>query len=134
VQPMRAETLATAIRIGDPVSVDRSIRGLKAMNGVVESVSDAEILDAKAEVDRAGIGAEPASCATVAGIKKLVARGVVAHDALIVGVLTGHLLKDPDAVIKYHRSEWPGMTSRLANYPISVGATYDEVLKAVRTI
>ena len=132
LQPMRAETLATAIRIGDPVSFDRSMRGLNALNGVVVSVDDAQILDAKAEVDAAGIGAEPASCASIAGLKALVRDGVIGVGQQVVAVLTGHLLKDPDSVVKYHRSEWPGVQCRLANRPRSVGATLPEVLAAIR--
>lgn len=93
----RPETVATAIRIGHPVSWKKCLSGLRATCGVVEQVSDHEILAAKAQVDRAGIGAEPASCATISGIHKLVEAGVIQRHEIVVGVLTGHLLKDPDA-------------------------------------
>ncbi|MDD3886917.1 MAG: threonine synthase, partial [Victivallaceae bacterium] len=99
------ETIATAIKIGNPVSWEKSLRGLKACNGVVESVTEQEIMDAKAFVDLAGIGAEPASCCSVAGAKKLVDAGVIDPDATVVGILTGNILKDPDAVIGYHKDE-----------------------------
>ncbi|HEX9107196.1 MAG TPA: threonine synthase, partial [Longimicrobiales bacterium] len=89
----RAETIATAIRIGNPVSWRKSLRGVRATDGVVEQVTDQEIVDAKAQVDRAGIGAEPGSCATVAGIRKLVAAGVIRRDERVAGILTGNLLK-----------------------------------------
>jgi threonine synthase len=80
VLPVRnPETRATAIKIGDPVSWKKSLRGVAGTSGVVESVTDQEILDAKAHVDAAGIGAEPASCATVAGLRKLVAAGTIAR-------------------------------------------------------
>ena len=95
----RPETVATAIRIGAPVSWRKALRAVRATGGVVEEVADAEILDAKAAVDRAGVGAEPASCATVAGLRKLVGRGVVRPGERVVGILTGHLLKDPDAAL-----------------------------------
>ena len=96
------DTIATAIKIGNPVSWGKSMRGIKWMNGVVEQVSEQEIMDAKAMVDASGIGAEPASCCTVAGAKKLVDSGVISPEASAVGILTGNLLKDPDAIINYH--------------------------------
>jgi threonine synthase len=127
----RPETLATAIRIGNPVSWRKSLRGIRETNGVVESVTDQEILDAKAQVDAAGIGAEPASCATVAGLRKLVASGVIGKDEVVCGVLTGHLLKDPDAVVGYHRGELAGIESTYANRPRSVAPDLDAILEAL---
>ncbi len=114
----RAETVATAIRIGNPVSWKKSLRGIRTSGGLVERVSDQEIVDAKAQVDRAGIGAEPASCASVAGIRKLVRAGVIRPDARVAAILTGNLLKDPDLVVSYHRNELPGLRSTFANPPI----------------
>lgn len=93
-ESVHAETIATAIKIGDPVSYTRARRVIEESNGVVEEVSDAEILAAKAVIDRAGIGCEPASAATLAGVRKLVARGIIKRDECVVGVLTGNLLKD----------------------------------------
>jgi threonine synthase len=119
VSTERPETLATAIRIGSPVSWRKSLRGILATGGVVERVTDQEIMDAKAHVDAAGIGAEPASCASVAGIRKLTAAGVIRPDERVCAVLTGHLLKDPDAVIRYHRGELEGIASTFANRPAS---------------
>jgi threonine synthase len=92
VQP---ETLATAIRIGDPASFQRAVRSVRDTSGVVVDVTDAEILEAKALIDGSGIGCEPASAASVAGVRKLVSAGVIAGDSSVVAVLTGHLLKDP---------------------------------------
>jgi threonine synthase len=131
VPVQRAETIATAIKIGAPISWKKSLRGLKATDGVVEEVSDEEILDAKARVDAAGIGAEPASCATIAGLRKLVARGIIAPDARVCGILTGHLLKDPDVVVRYHRGELEGFRSRHANRPLRVEADLDAILEAL---
>ncbi len=96
---VKAETLATAIRIGDPASYERAVRALKWTNGVVAEVTDEEILAAKERVDGSGIGCEPASAASVAGVRKLRAEGVIAADDSVVAVLTGHLLKDPDIVL-----------------------------------
>jgi len=126
------ETLATAIRIGNPVSWRKSLRGVVATNGIVEEVTDQEIMDAKAKVDAAGIGAEPASCASVAGIKKLVARRVIRHDQSVVAILTGNLLKDPDAVIRYHQGTLDGIASTHANAPVRVAATLEAVLEAMK--
>ena len=94
---VRAETVATAIRIGDPVSYDRAARAIQQTRGVVAAVSDREILAAKAVVDGAGIGCEPASAASLAGLRQLVRRGIVGRRDSVVAVLTGHLLKDPHA-------------------------------------
>lgn len=132
LEPQRADTLASAIRIGDPVSFERSLRALEALGGVVEVVTDQEIMDAKARVDAQGIGAEPASCATVAGIRKLVEAGVIPADAHVCGVLTGHVLKDPDLVVKYHQGRLDGITSTFANMPLRVGSDPREVLALLR--
>jgi threonine synthase len=94
---VRAETVATAIRIGDPVSYDRAARAIQQTRGVVAAVSDREILAAKAAIDGAGIGCEPASAASLAGLRQLVRRGLVGRRDSVVAVLTGHLLKDPHA-------------------------------------
>lgn len=96
------ETLATAIRIGDPVSWPKAIHEVEASGGLVEKVTEQEIADAKAIVGQCGIGCEPASAATLAGLRKLRAAGVVAQDADVVAVLTGNVLKDPDYIFKYH--------------------------------
>ena len=99
------ETLATAIRIGDPVSWPKAIKVIDDSNGVVESVTEQEIADAKAIIGRCGIGCEPASAATLAGIRKLIAAGVMRSDADVVAVLTGNVLKDPDYIYKYHTGQ-----------------------------
>ena len=96
------ETLATAIKIGDPVSWPKALHEVLTSGGVVEKVTEQEIADAKAVIGRAGIGCEPASAATLAGIRKLTASGVIAHDADVVAVLTGNVLKDPDYIFRYH--------------------------------
>jgi len=95
-----AETVATAIRIGDPASWDRAVTAIGETNGVVIDVTDAEILEAKAVVDRAGIGCEPASAASVAGARSLARDGVIARGQRVVAVLTGHLLKDPEILLR----------------------------------
>ena len=115
VVPQEAETRATAIRIGDPISWRKSLRGVTQSGGVVEEVTDQEILDAKARLDAAGIGAEPASAASVAGARKLAGNGVIAGAERVALILTGHLLKDPEIVVDYHRGAIPGIVSNFAN-------------------
>jgi len=111
-QPFRAqehpETLATAIKIGDPVSWPKAQLEVETSNGVVERVSEQEIADAKAIIGRCGIGCEPASAATLAGIRKLTAAGVIARDADVVAVLTGNVLKDADYIYRYHTGQLKG--------------------------
>jgi threonine synthase len=94
----RAETIASAIRIGDPVSYERAVAALKATKGVVEEVTDEQILAAKREIDRMGLGCEPASAATLAGVRKLRSTGVIEPNESVACILTGHLLKDPSAI------------------------------------
>jgi len=96
------ETLATAIKIGDPVSWPKALHEVLSSNGTVEKVTEQEIADAKAVIGRCGIGCEPASAATLAGIRKLTAAGAIKRDADVVAVLTGNVLKDPDYIHRYH--------------------------------
>ncbi len=98
----RPATLATAIRIGNPVSWKKALRALDCTDGIVERVTEQEIADAKAIIGRDGIGCEPASAATLAGTKRLVATGVIDSSANVIAVLTGSLLKDPSYTIGYH--------------------------------
>jgi threonine synthase len=107
---VRAETVATAIKIGSPVSYGRAVGVIRATDGVVAAVDDAAILAAKAIIDRAGIGCEPASAATLAGLRQLVAAGVIAPDATVAGILTGHILKDPDTTISTATADRPPLT------------------------
>ncbi len=102
---VEAETLATAIRIGNPASWMKSLRVLEATGGCVEQVSEAEIAVAKAEIGADGVGCEPASAVTLAGLKKLVKSGFVRPSDSVVLVLTGNVLKDPEYTIKFHRGD-----------------------------
>ena len=110
LEPMTAETLATAIRIGNPASWKKALRVLQATGGEVEEVSEVEIAAAKAEIGADGIGCEPASAVTLAGLKKLRRSGFVKSGEAVVLILTGHLLKDPDFTIKFHRGDLFGGT------------------------
>ncbi len=93
---VNAETRATAIRIGNPASWRKAVSVLKNTGGACEEVSENEIAQAKADLGAEGIGCEPASAATLAGLKKLVAAGFVKPSETVVLVLTGHMLKDID--------------------------------------
>jgi threonine synthase len=95
-----AETIASAIRIGDPVSHAKAVTAIQLTNGVVEEVTDEELMSAKREIDEMGIGCEPASATTLAGVKKLRAAGIMCDGERIVCVLTGHLLKDADSILR----------------------------------
>lgn len=96
------KTLASAIKIGAPVSWRKAWRAVSETGGSVITVTEQEIADAKAMIGRDGIGCEPASATTVAGIRKLVADRAIKENETVVAVLTGHLLKDTDYVMKYH--------------------------------
>jgi len=119
------DTIATAIRIGAPASWDRAVRAITETNGVVTSVSDAEILEAKAIIDASGVGCEPASAASVAGVRQLRSNGVIERDARVIAVLTGHVLKDPGAVVAYHQEMEPPPAH--ANRPIEIEPRVSEV-------
>jgi threonine synthase len=96
---VKAETVATAIRIGAPVNYSKAKQAILDCSGVVAQVSDHEIMQAKAAIDRSGIGCEPASAATLAGVKQLVRSGTIKASDDVVCILTGHMLKDPEAVL-----------------------------------
>ena len=127
---MKAETVATAIRIGDPASWQRAVDAIRLTDGVVTSVSDDHILEAKAVVDASGVGCEPASAASVAGVRRLVREKVIDPAAHVVAVLTGHVLKDPGLLIRYHQEMDPAPAR--SNRPIEIDGTLAEVERALR--
>ncbi len=101
----KADTLASAIEINRPVNLPKALRSLDRCNGVVRSVPDVEILDAKAKIGAGGLGCEPASAASVAGLRMLVREGVIDKDERVVCILTGHVLKDSDETVAYHSAD-----------------------------
>jgi threonine synthase len=101
--PVHADTRASAIRIGNPASWRKAVRVLQQTGGYCEQVSEAEIAIAKAEIGREGVGCEPASAVTLAGLKKLVADGRVRSSESVVLLLTGHTLKDSEYTLDFHR-------------------------------
>jgi threonine synthase len=103
MKPVTAETRATAIRIGNPASWRKAARVIEEMGGWCEQASEQEIALAKAEIGAEGVGCEPASAVTFAGLKKLIAQGRVDREERVVLILTGHTLKDSQYTIDYHR-------------------------------
>ena len=140
IEPVHANTRATAIRIGNPASWRKAAQVIHETGGWCLDVTEAEIAVAKAELGREGIGCEPASAVTLAGLKKLVARGDVAPSDTVVLLLTGHTLKDADYTIDFHRGtllqpeETIGLApeiNALRRNAIEVEASPTAVLKAL---
>ena len=125
------ETIATAIKIGNPQSFLRAKRSIEATNGVVLEATEDEILDAKATIDAAGIGCEPASACSLAGIRQLVKSGEIKKGEKVVGILTGHLLKDPDTTVNYHTGKLTGIESKHANQPRQIKTSVDAVFESI---
>lgn len=98
--PVAPHTSASAIAIGNPASWKRALRVLRASNGVAIAVDDAAIDDAKAQIGGEGIGCEPASAAALAGVRALRSANVIAQNADVAVILTGHVLKDGEASIR----------------------------------
>jgi len=141
---VQAETHATAIRIGNPASWKKAVRVLQATGGACEQVSEIEIAQAKAEIGAEGIGCEPASAVTLAGLKKLLKQGFVKPEESVVLVLTGNLLKDPAFTMDFHRGElFPSSAvgfgesdaavalESLRRPPIVLDATLDAVVRTL---
>lgn len=140
---MQPETRATAIRIGNPASWKKAAHVIQATGGACEQVTETEIAQAKAEIGAEGIGCEPASAVTLAGLKKLVAQKFVKPDETVVLVLTGNLLKDPEYTIEFHRGDlFKGTTDETASDaltplrrpPIVLDATLDAVIRALKHV
>src|SRR5207253_286195 len=135
--PVAADNMATAIRIGNPASWKKALRVIRETEGTVEQVSELEIAHAKAEIGAEGIGCEPASAVTLAGLKKLVKQGFVKVEETVVLVLTGNLLKDPDFTIDFHRGEMfggrpeSGAVDSLRHPPIVLDASLDAVMRTL---
>ncbi len=138
----KASTIASAIEINRPVNFRKCLRALETCDGVVRSVTDQEILDAKAQVGAGGVGCEPASAASVAGTKLLRAEGVIGADDRVVCILTGHQLKDPTATVAYHTTDQDQFHQVLgsrgvrrasfANRAVAVPNDLGEIIKVIR--
>ena len=127
---VKADTVATAIKIGNPASYDRAVTAIQETRGVVLSVHDGELLEAKAAIDASGVGCEPASAAAVAGVRQLVTRGTIKPSDRVVAILTGHILKDPGLLLRYHQEMEPPPPG--ANRPTEIEASLTEVERVLR--
>ena len=142
VEGRRASTIASAIEINRPVNFSKCLRTLEFCNGIVREVTEQEILDAKAQVGAGGLGCEPASAASLAGTKKLVAEGVIGRDERVVCILTGHQLKDPNATVAYHSLDQGFFdsvlgsrgvkTAEFANHPITVANDIHQIIALLK--
>ncbi len=112
----RPETVATAIRIGNPRSWRKALHAVESTGGLVMDVTDDEIGHAKAVIGRDGIGCEPASATTLAGIRKMTSAGKLDRDASVVAILTGHALKDTEYILRAQGAD-------LAQEPALTGAS-----------
>ena len=127
---VKAQTVATAIKIGDPASYDRAVTAIQETNGVVLSVSDEELLQAKAVIDAAGVGCEPASAASLAGLRQLIRRGIAQPSRRVVAILTGHILKDPALLLRFHQETDPPPAG--ANRPVEIEPTLAALEQVLR--
>ena len=121
-------TCASAIEISRPVNLKKCLRAIDVCNGIVRAVTDEEISDAKALIGKFGLGCEPASAATIAGLKHLLADGVISPDERVACVLTGHLLKDPDLTVNYHKEK----RGQFSNPPVEAPNDLDEIIKLIK--
>jgi threonine synthase len=135
--------VASAIEISRPVTLPKALRALSVMNGVVREVTDDEILEHRAMVARWGFGCEPASAASIAGLRKLLEDGTIARDETVACILTGHELKDPNVTVKYHTgvdmksvqdlAPREPTHGKLSNRPVQVEDDLDAILKVIGT-
>jgi len=121
-------TCASAIEIARPVNLKKCLHAIDVCTGVVRAVTDEEICDAKAIVGKYGLGCEPASAATIAGLKQLRAEGIVGTNERVACVLTGHPLKDPNVTVDYHKEK----RGPFSNPPIEAPNDLDQIMKLIR--
>jgi len=131
-EPLEAKkTLASAIQIGNPVSVWKAIKTLKNFGGVVEQASEEELSDACARADRVGLFSCPHTGVALSALIKLAHRGEISKDDRVVVISTAHGLKFPQFKIDYHWGKLAGVRSRYANPPVELPADYDAVVSAI---
>ncbi|MFC1526599.1 threonine synthase [Candidatus Latescibacterota bacterium] len=127
------DTLASAIRIGNPVSWERAIRTLRAFDGVVEQATEDELANAAARADRTGLFTCPHTGVALAALLKLLSKGTIRRDQKVVVVSTAHGLKFPEFKLRYHEDQLDEyrVRPRHANHPIEVDADSDKVRNVV---
>ena len=124
-------TLATAIRIGDPVSYERAVKVLRAFDGVVAQATEDALANAAARADRAGLYTCPQTGVALAALENLIAHGDVTPDDRVVVISTAHGLKFTGFKVGYHEGTLDGVTSRYANPPVELPADFDAVRRAL---
>ena len=127
-----AETLASAIQIGAPVSAARALRALAALDGLVEQATEQELADACARADRAGLFTCPHTGVALAAVEKLASRGTIRRGERVVVISTAHGLKFSDFKVGYHEGTLPGLSSPLRNPGVKLPATLGAVQDAIR--
>jgi threonine synthase len=125
------KTLASAIQIGDPVSYDRAVRILKAFDGVVEQVTEDELANAAAWADRTGLYCCPHTGVALGALIKLLDKGVIRKNERVVVISTAHGLKFSEFKVQYHQKRLAEVSSRFANPPLELTASYDAVINAI---
>ena len=121
-------TIASAIEISRPVNLKKCLRAIDVCNGIVMAVSDDDIRDAKALIGKYGLGCEPASAATIAGLKYLLADGTIGKNERVACVLTGHQLKDPNVTVNYHKDKM----GQYSNAPVEAENDLDQIIKLIK--
>jgi len=127
-EPIAARpTLASAIQIGNPVSIEKAIDAIRRYNGIVEQASEAELVEACAHADRTGLFNCPHTGVALAAMRKLVSRGVIPKGDRVVVISTAHGLKFTDFKVRYHSMTLEGIVSEVPNPPIELPARYETV-------
>ncbi len=121
-------TIASAIEISRPVNLKKCLRAIDVCDGVVLAVTDDEIRDAKALIGKYGLGCEPASAATIAGLKHLLANDTIGKDQRVACVLTGHALKDPNVTVSYHKEK----QGQFSNPPIEAPNDLQKIIELIK--
>jgi threonine synthase len=131
-KPIQAQkTLASAIQIGNPVSINKAIKMLKLFNGVVEQATEDELANAAALADKTGLFNCPHTGVALAALFKLLKRNEIKKDERIVIISTAHGLKFTDFKVKYHENQLEEVESKYANAPVELPPEYDKVKKAI---
>jgi threonine synthase len=133
LEPVKAKpTLASAIQIGNPVSFKKAVRALRAFEGVVEAVTEAELADASARCDRGGLFTDPHTGVALGALEKLAARGEVNKDQRVVVISTASGLKFADFKVGYHEGTLPDVPApKHRNTPVELPESYDAVREAL---
>jgi threonine synthase len=131
IESVASPTLASAIRIGAPVSHDKARVVIEQFHGVVESVSEAELMEAKALADRAGVAVCPNSGVALAGLRKLVSDGTIRRSETVVAIMTAHGLKFSATDWSYHTGALDGLPGAHPNPPLPLPAELESILAAL---